>query len=170
MNLLRTKQQSMKQKRGNITAEWLFIHAFIFPLNTTKQALVLTLMHISTKIESYFVIFNIKNYSYSTTVMINHWLKSACAFLLCKIKPLLYGPKARLNMTCFSLHDRPWLYRTLRPVREPALCGRALSLSVRQRSLRRWNIIMLLWILLSLIVCLFCLKYFTPFKILSYKN
>lgn len=74
--------------------------------------------------------------------MINHQLKSVpVSFYFAKLKPLLDSYKKRLNITCFSLHDRLWLYRALRPVREPALCGRALSLSIWQRSSWRKEII-----------------------------
>lgn len=136
LNLVRTMQQWMKQKRGKIKAEWLFcvLQAFIFPLNTTKLALVLTIMHISTENQPHFVICNIKHYSYYTTAMINHRLKSATvSFYFEKFNPYWMVLK-QINITYFSLHDRLWLYWALHPVREPTLCGRSLSLSIRQRS------------------------------------
>lgn len=101
LNLVRTMQQWMKQKRGKIKAEWLFcvLQAFIFPLNTTQLALVLTIMHISTENQPHFVICNIKHYSYYTTAMINHRLKSATvSFYFEKFNPYWMVLKHELTL------------------------------------------------------------------------
>lgn len=55
------KKKSVKQKPSNMKAEGFFLvlHVFICLLNKTKQAIFLTIMHISTKSKLHFVLCNI---------------------------------------------------------------------------------------------------------------